>query len=204
MTELKMHTERLQNARDYFENVTAVAYRQFMQSEVSFLVVHAMAASFFHLAEWVFVHDRAKVQAKYGAQIRYGGELWDKVVKAKITDADLIRDLANTAKHVKLGFHSGMHQPGKTFISISPVPDDGHPSYGASRDVKMGDGEREVQLESVATAVFKFWEALIDEFYPKVDAVAAGSKVARSATLNRLRPVEPARSSPALPAKVRF
>src|SRR4051812_6003654 len=118
-----MHKEPLQNARDYFDSVTAVAYRQFMQSEVSLMVVHAMAASLFHLAEWVYVHDRAKVQAKYGAQIRYGGELWDKVVGAKIADADLIRDLATTAKHVKLSFSSstknapfgGAHQPGKTF-----------------------------------------------------------------------------------------
>jgi hypothetical protein len=210
-----MHKERLQNARDYFDNVTAVAYRQFMQSEVTFLVVHSMAASLFHLAEWVYVHDRAKIQAKYGTQIRYGGELWDKVVGAKVTDADLIRNLATTAKHVKLRFYSnkaskddpfaGTHQPGRTFISTSPFRDDGQRTYGGSREVSMDEGGREVQLEPIATAVFKFWETLIDEFYPKTaDTNSAGSKAARSATLNRLRPVEPALPSPALPSKVRF
>ena len=195
-----MHKQQLQSARDYFDNVTTVAYQEFMQSEVTIAVVSAMAASLFHLAEWIYVHDRSKIQAKYGTDIRYGGELWDRVVMRKIADADLIRDLSNTAKHVNLSFHANRprmgdtsaatHLAAYTVISTSPVSAHGGPL--AIEPEKAGAG---IPLEPIATAVFEFWRALIDEFYPK-----AAVKAAPSATRTRVKP----QVETALPPKMRF
>ena len=147
-----MHQERLQNARDYFENIVAVAYHEFMQSEVTLHCVHAMAASLFHQAEWVFIHNRAQLQAKYGSQMRYGGELWDRVVARKIADADVIRDLTNTAKQVTLSFYAGKprkgepsgatHSAANTYISSVPFPAHAG-SLGGSLAIELEKVDRE-------------------------------------------------------------
>lgn len=174
-----MSKERLENARDYFDNITAAAYRQFMKSEVTFLVVYSMAAGLYHLAEWVYLHDEAKVQAKYGAHIKSAGALWADVVETSIADAGFIRDLNNAAKHAKLRFDpqkpkkgdpsTAMHHAANTFITSTGwgqgAWDEG--PWGGGRQVMMDEAGREVALEPVATAVFNFWEVLIDEFYPK-------------------------------------
>ena len=195
-----MHKEQLQNARDYFDNVTTVAYQQFMQSEVTIAVVYSMAASLFHLAEWVYVHDRAKVQAKHRTEIRYGGELWDRVVMRNIPEADLIRDLTNTAKRIKLSFYAtkpragapsaGTHLAAYTFISTSPIP-----AHGGPPAIELEKSGTDTPLEPVATAVFEFWRALIEELYPK-----AAVKVAPSPIRSRARP----QVETALPPKMRF
>lgn len=174
----KMSKQRLENARDYFENITEAAYKQFMHAEVNFLVVYSMAAGLYHIGEWICFHDQAKVQAKFGNQITSAGELWANVVEPSITDAGFIRDLNNAAKHAKLRFDpnkpkkgdpsTNMHHAANTMISMSGFGDGGYGqgTYGGTADVKMDEGGREVSLEPIATAVFKFWEALINEFYP--------------------------------------
>jgi hypothetical protein len=83
--------KRLKNARDYFDNITAAAYQQFMDGEVTFLVAYSMADGLYHLTEWVWYHDKAKVQAKFGGHLSSSGDLWQQVENA-ITDAGLIRE----------------------------------------------------------------------------------------------------------------
>ena len=188
-----MNKERLENARDYFDNITATAYQQFKQSEVTFLIVYSMAAGLYHIAEWVHFHDETKVKAKFGARITSAGELWN-VVEQTIADAGFIRDLNNAAKHAKLRFvpqkpkksdpSTAMHYAANTFIYTSGhgQGESSQRPYGGSREVKMDAGGREVQLEPIATGVFKFWELLIDEFYPtSVPSISVDQKTPPSA-----------------------
>ncbi|MGE0006104.1 MAG: hypothetical protein AB7S92_10950 [Parvibaculaceae bacterium] len=171
---------RLENTRDYFDEITKKAYRQFMDGEVTFLVVYSMANGLYHIAEWICLHDLSRVQAKFGAQIDTAPTLWRQVVEKRIVDAGFIRDLNNAAKHAKLRFDplkpkkgdpsTGMHHAANTFISIAGYGTGGfgRGPYGkGATEVKMDEGSREVSLEPIATQVFQFWETLVDEFYPK-------------------------------------
>ncbi|WP_318903234.1 hypothetical protein [Sinorhizobium medicae] len=188
-----MSKERLENTRDYFENITRPAYEQFKNGKVTFLVVYSMAAGLYHIAEWMCEHDLAKVQAKYGAAITAPGQLWHHVVASNVTDAGFVRDLNNAAKHARLRFappgrggpSTAMHHSANTFIQTSGYGDGGwgNGPYGGAPEVKMDEGGREVLLEPIATALFHFWETLVDEFYPPaptVLTVPAGSPSANS------------------------
>lgn len=174
-----MSEQRLDNTRRYFDEITETAYRQFMNGEVTFLVIYSMASGLFHIAEWMCHHDLHKVQAKFGSHIDSPAALWHQVVEKNISDAGFIRDLNNAAKHAKLSFDptkpgrggpsTGMHHAANTYISTTGWGEGGYGTgpYGGSTAVKMDEGGREVLLEPIATAVFKFWEMLVDEFYPK-------------------------------------
>jgi len=96
--------QRLENARDYFENVVEPAYRDFIVSEVTFLRVFSLAAGLYHMAEWWWFHEEVKIKAKYGAKISSAGKLWNDVVEQQVSNAGFIRDLNNAAKHVRLRF----------------------------------------------------------------------------------------------------
>lgn len=172
-----MDKQRLESGRDYFDNIVEPAYQQFMNSKVNFLVVYSMATGLYHIAEWLWVHDEVKLRAKFN--INSSAELWHQIVEPGIPDSGFIRDLNNAAKHAKLKFDpnkpkksdpsTGMHHSANTSISISGYGEGGYGSggYGGGPEVKMDEGGREVLLEPIATAVFKFWENLVDEFYPK-------------------------------------
>lgn len=185
--------ERLENTRDYFENITEQAYRQFMNGEVTFLVVYSMATGLYHIAEWACHHDLPKVQRKFGSKIDSAAKLWHEVVETSIQDAGFIRDLNNAAKHAKLRFDPArparnapstqMHHAANTIIDIRNYGMGGYGqgSFGTSnREVKMDEGGREVLLEPIATAVFAFWEGLVDEFYPKAVSISLGKTTSNS------------------------
>lgn len=168
-----MNKERLENTRDYFENITKAAYRQFMAGEVNFLIVYSLATGLYHIGEWMCLHDLPKLQAKFGRGIVTSADLWHQIVERRVPDAGFIRDLNNAAKHARLRFPTGrpstaMHHSANTFIQTVGYGEGGygHGPYGGAPEVKMDEGGREVQLEPIATEVFRFWEALVDEFYP--------------------------------------
>ena len=138
-----------------------------------------MSMGLYHICEWVYLHDLSKLQAKYGNQVNSPAAFWHQVVEHKVPGAGFIRDLNNASKHAKLRFDptnpkkgdpsTGMHHAANTFISTTGWGQGGFGTslYGGGAQVKMDEGNREVMLEPIATAVFLFWECLMDEFHPK-------------------------------------
>ncbi len=168
-----MNEQRLSSTRDFFDEITEKSYRRFMEGDVNFLMIYAMAYGLFHLADWVNHYDMPKVKDKFGEHINSGHDLWHEIIEKSITDAGLIRDLNNSAKHVKLELKynpsTSMHYAANTYISMTGWDT---ASYGVSPngglvEVKMAEGGREILLEPVATSVFQFWEELMNEFYQK-------------------------------------
>lgn len=188
-----MSEQRLDNTRRFFDEITEKSYRQFMDGEVTFLIIYAMAYGLYHITDWVFHHDLPKVQAKYGTSINSVGDFWHNIVENNITDAGFIRDLNNSAKHAKLSFNptktragspsTGMHHAANTFISMTAWGDGGYGvgPFGGRQEVKMDEGGRVVLLEPIATGVFKYWEGLVNEFYPKTAVVISAHSAAPSA-----------------------
>lgn len=173
-----MRNDRLENTRDYFENITKPAYQAFTSGEVTFLTIYSLAAGLYHIAEWMWLHDEHKIRQKFGSGIKSAGDLWHNVVEPTLPDAGFIRDLNNAAKHAKLRFDpdkpkkgdpsTTMHYAANTHVEVSGWGEGsyGLGPYGGGKIAKMDEGGREVLLEPIATEVFDFWKALVDEFYP--------------------------------------
>lgn len=174
---------RLLNGRDYFDHIVEPAYRQFKNGEVTFLVAYSMAAGLYHIAEWIWYHDEAKVTAKFPG-LSGGGALWAEVEKA-VPDAGLIRDMNNAAKHVKLSFDPNkpkkrdpsttMHYAANSSISTGGFDTTAFDTkaFDSEKHFKLDEGGRTVPLEPIATAVFEFWKKLIDELRPSAPATIA-------------------------------
>lgn len=162
---------QLQNAKDFFEQVAKPAYKQFSDGNPDFLNVFAMANSMFNMAEWLFHHNKAQVQAKFGKKnTNSGGHLWKVVVEKQVIGAGLIRDVANSSKHAILTQKPSTDVRSAEDTGITtPVFDSGIFDSGifqTSSRVLVQDGKRQVPLEPIAEEVFLFWESLIGEFYP--------------------------------------
>lgn len=180
-----MTEQRLENTRDYFDNIVEPAYRQFVDAEVTFLAVYSMAAGLYHIADWFYYHDEAKIRAKFGSQIKSSGNFWHDIVEKQIPDSGFIRDLNNAAKHVELHFDpckpkrrgpsTTMRHSTNTSISTSAWGEGhyGQGGYGGAPEARMDEAGHKVSLEPIATALFEFWEVLVDEFYPRQALVSA-------------------------------
>ena len=172
-----MTEQRLLNSRDYFENVVKLAYERFSNSEANFLDAYSLAMGLYHMHEWVFHHDLAKVKSKFGIEVRTAGKLW-KFVESEIEGAGLIRDMNNAAKHVKLQFDPGhpqardpsteMHDAANTSIASFGYGEGsfGIGPFGGKSFFVLDVGGKTVSLRPVATDVYNYWECLIKEFYP--------------------------------------
>lgn len=178
--EKAMPSERLESARDYFDNIVEPGYQAFMNERTTFLIVYSMANGLYHFSEWLCFHHRDKIKAKYGSSVDTGGALWASVIEQRVTDAGFIRDLNNAAKHTKLRFDpnkpknsdpsTGMHYAANTHIYTAGFGEGGYGEGawgGGQRDVKMDENGREVLLEPIATELYNFWKALIDEIAPR-------------------------------------
>jgi hypothetical protein len=177
---------RLLDDRDYFDHIAEPAYRQFKDGEVTFLVAYSMAAGLYHIAEWVWYHDEAKVKVKFPG-VTSGGALWEEVEKA-VPDAGLIRDMNNAAKHVKLSFDPNKpkkRDPSTTmyYAANSSISTGGFDSasfdakaFDGEKQFKLDEGGRTIPLEPIATQVFEFWEKLINELRPRASVtITTGS-----------------------------
>jgi len=168
---------RLSNARDFFAHITEPAYMRFKDGEVTFLIAYSMAAGLYHIAEWVWYHDKVKVIAKFGSTITSSSDLW-LLIETKITNAGYIRDFNNAAKHVKLTFDpkkktkrnpsTGMHYAANTMLTTSAYGEGGfgRGAFGGGPVLTFHDGGQTIFLELVATELFLFWKRLIENFYP--------------------------------------
>ncbi len=173
----------LTSARDYFEEVLKPAYNQFFAEASSFHNVYAMANSLYHINEWIWYYQEAKLMAKY--PVTNKNTLWHDIVEKEVSDAGLVRDLNNVSKHVELKIGQGatpssqMHHSANTHITY---PGYGEGGYGMGRhsggETKMMEGRREVLLDDVAKELFAFWEKLIDEVDPKPAPVIVVTKTA--------------------------
>ncbi len=162
----------LTSARDYFEEVLKPACNRFFSEASSFQNVYAMVNSLYHFNEWIWYYEEDKLKNKYS--INRKSELWHEIVENQVSDAGLVRDLNNAAKHVDLNISQGsrpssqMQHSANTHITYSGYSDGGYGvgRYGSGKTKMMVD-DCEVLLDDVAKELFAFWEKLIDEVDPK-------------------------------------
>lgn len=160
-----MTSKRLLSARDFFEEVTVPAYDRFMREPSTFLTTYSLAYGLFHLHEWLWHYKKAEIQAKFGTSITTAGKFWKHVVEAQVSDAGLIRDMHNAAKHVEITRDPSttMLHSANTHIVFSSV--------GGNGSVTLDEGGREALFDDLATRLMDFWRPLVNELDPQPSMV---------------------------------
>lgn len=170
-------TKILNNARDFFDEVTKPCYDDFFNSPSTFKNAFAMAMSLFNIHEWIFEFDRHRVQRKYKVNFSTAGEFW-KNVESIVPEAKFIRDLSNASKHVRLRLKpsTSMTHIANTQISVTTSGGGAFRTsmYRRSPSVKMEDKNAQIELDVCAQKLFAYWEKLIEELYPTVITLPAG------------------------------
>lgn len=163
-------TGTLDNPRDFFEEVTRPNYNDFFASPSSFRTAFSLSMSLFNINEWLYEYNKADVEAKFGKAFSSAGQLWEEV-QNQVPDAKFIRDLSNASKHVKLTIRPSTSMTHIANTEIQTSTYGGGVKYGQGRysqpSVVFHDQGNVIYLDDCARKVFAFWEALIDEFYPK-------------------------------------
>jgi hypothetical protein len=159
---------KLDNPRDFFDEITRPNHADFFGSPSSFRTAFALAMSLFNLCEWVFEFNKADVEREFGKTFAKSGDLWQEV-EIHVPEAKFIRDFANASKHVKLTIRpstSMTHIANTEILSSS----NGAGGWGLGRysapSVVFHDGGNKVYFDGCANKLFNFWENLIDKLYP--------------------------------------
>lgn len=159
---------KLDNPRDFFEEITRPNHADFFGSPSSFRTAFALAMSLFNLHEWLFEFNKADVEREFGKAFAKPGDLWQEV-ESHVPEAKFIRDFSNASKHVKLTIRpsTSMTHIANTEIQIIGY---GAGGYGQGRysapSVVFHDSRNIVYFDDCADKLFNFWESLIEKLYP--------------------------------------
>lgn len=159
---------KLENPRDFFEEITRPNNVEFFGAPSSFRTAFALAMSLFNLHEWVFEFNKADVEREFGKAFAKSGDLW-KEVETQVPEAKFIRDFSNASKHVRLTIRpsTSMTHIANTEIQIIGYGEGG---YGQGRysaaSVVFQDSGNIIYFDECANKLFDFWENLIDKLYP--------------------------------------
>lgn len=163
-------TGTLDSPRDFFEEVTRPNYEEFFASPSSFRGAFSLVMGLFNINEWVFVYEKAAVETKFGKTFASSGALWEEI-QNQVLEARFIRDLSNASKHVKLKIKPSTSMTHITNTEIQVSTHDGSLKYnGQGRhgpSVVFHDRDGVIYLDDCARNLFKFWEDLINELYPR-------------------------------------
>ncbi len=86
---------KITTAKEYLEDIVEEDFADLMRNPASLRIAFHSAFSLYHLHEFVF--------ADHGAELSFGtARAFDKALCAQSPNFQLIRDIANTAKHMSL------------------------------------------------------------------------------------------------------
>ena len=148
---------QITSAREYFDEIVEPDFADAMASPASLRAAFHCASSLYHLHEFVF--------ADHGKQLGYQkSREFDDALCAKSKDFQLVRDIANTAKHMELD-----RDPKRiTHIANTTVQSTGF-GEGAYGSGPFGGTPRvrvhvapntDEEFSSVATAAMTLWRQM--------------------------------------------
>jgi hypothetical protein len=152
----------------FFDEVAKPSFDDFMNTESSFRTAFNAVTALFHLHEWIWEFDRAKIEAKYSQTFASQGVFW-KFIESKAPLAGFVRDLANASKHVRLTIKPSTSITHIANTTIQTVGF-GEGLYGVGRysapNVIIRDGSKDVNLDDCVKELFQFWSDLVADLYP--------------------------------------
>ena len=157
----------LDDAKAFFEEIVKTSHDAFITNPSTFSSAFNAATALFHMHEWVYEFKKSEIESKYAQPFSSKGAFWG-FVESSVFKAKYIRDLANSAKHIRLTIKpsTSMTHIANTSIRIVRY---GEGAYGAGRysaaSIVMKDNAADISLDECVTDLFAFWRNLIGELY---------------------------------------
>jgi hypothetical protein len=146
--------QRVSTAREFFDEIVTPDFHDFLADTASLRKAFHCALSLYHLHEWVF--------ADHGSQLGDASARdFDRRLCSQSTDFQLIRDIANAAKHMVLNrdpqrlTHSANVEIQSTAFGEGAY---GQGPYGGGKRARAHVGPTTYEeLDAVARDVFNMW-----------------------------------------------
>jgi hypothetical protein len=154
---------RIDNAFTFLKSMVIPDYRDFISQPTDIRRAFHLAASLFHLRDWV--------QFDYG-QLKGWSDVWQlqRFLESKCEDFRLIRDIANASKHLDVSerARTPVTTAAATFATLTPnaiwAPDDLTRRYeGGSEVLVTADHSEPLRFMVIARNVLNMWEQLFEE-----------------------------------------
>jgi hypothetical protein len=153
----------LDTAKKYFTEVLRPEYEDFFGSAATLRGAFNLANAIFHFHEWLYEDYRTELGNLFRRPLKSAGELW---VEVQATDPrfGFIRDLANSAKHVRLTRNpsTSITHVANTSIQVGAFDSSAfdRKTFDVS-SVKMKDGATDIAFDDCAKSLFEYWDVLL-------------------------------------------
>jgi hypothetical protein len=153
---------RIENAVGFLNLMVLPDYDDFSRKQTDLRCAFHLACSLFHLRDWV--------QSDYGLVKGWAdtGQL-QRFLESRCTEFALIRDIANSSKHLKLDNHSTpVSMASAVFATITPqatnaLYDSSRRYQGGSEVLVNADSGDPVRFTIVAQGALEMWKRLFRE-----------------------------------------
>jgi hypothetical protein len=165
--------QQIDDYGDYWREVVTPDYDDFLANITDLRKAFHCAISLFHMADWLYVAHEVYINAtlmyldKNGtAQRVHDEKTFANHVRDHLPDFELIRGIANSAKHLALD-RPGPHPASPSHAANTVLQSTGYgmggygmgPFGGTPRVMLQGPGGNDLEFSAIAKAVFEMWPA---------------------------------------------
>jgi hypothetical protein len=172
-----MPVPRINDYQLYWQEVVTPDYQDFLRHDDSLRDAFHCAISLFHMHDWLYQANAASINQTFtyldsnrNVQSVHNAQTFANAVADLCTDFELIRGIANSAKHLELTPRPNAPPPrnpaapthaANSYFSVSYVFQIlGYPIHTAGRVMLQGPGGQDRPVADVAGAVYQFWPRL--------------------------------------------
>lgn len=169
-------TVYIQTPQEFWTNVVCPDYTDFMAKINDLRLAFHCAISLFHMADWIYETHKTAIDSTFMFKDRRTGaptpvsrvSEFANAISDTYPDFELIRQIANTAKHLKLSSTSP-HPNAPSHAANTAVQSTGYGQggfgqgpFGGTPRVMLANhpGQPDFEFSTIATSVFNMWQAL--------------------------------------------
>jgi len=160
----------------YWREIVGPDMREFRQSPADLRLAFHLAISLFHMGDWVYGAHKTTIDANFTYVDSNGAtkpvhdeKTFANAIRTLNSDFELIRSIANSAKHLQLkksskAYHT--HTASHAANTVSQPTGFGQGSFGqgpyggTQRVMLEGPGGNDLEFQSIAASVWQTWESL--------------------------------------------
>ena len=153
--------DTIDSARDFWIKIAKPDYMEFRDNPTDLRKAFHAAASLYHVVDWVWSDYKSNPQMVYGAGSLT--DLRDHIIQNECADFELVRDVADSAKHFRLDRSSATVRSATEVISRSTGSGEGgfgEGGYGGVQEVVVGVHGGIRHFTAIAQNVHDMWDRL--------------------------------------------
>ena len=174
-----MKSQRIETALEYWERIVKPDYEEICLQITDLRRAFHCAVSLFHLSDWLYVEHKAQINKEFtfkdvkGKVKQVSDEKEFANALAQLyPDFDLVRGIANAAKHLKLRPKTSSHPAAPSHAANVSIQVTGYgqggfgqgPYGGAPRVMLAGPSGNDLEFSALATSTVEMWKKLSQHY----------------------------------------